>query len=344
MRKIFGKSARISGILTVALLLASCGNQPENASENITTEIATEAATEAPDTTSPVIELASDGVAYYEGDKYDPMEYVISVTDDSGETIKAEYDDKDVNIASPGDYVISYSATDSAGNSSEKKLNLKVKKEYTRDEIKEIIQKLIDEKYYIFETDDEQEHDESEFDEGAYTGGIFVWGVFDDQISDVPTLGIWPSDTQVYTIVNLSVFLDDKNHGYKNANTDTMNSELLVNIKTYSGEGKMSNATSVDISSDNGKMKIETILENGAYIFDKPNYFKASGTLLCFRSEEEIDEFKKILNANNVNIKVHFQEGDDFVYTFNQNQRNNWLRTINFYDDINDYVNNIPAN
>ena len=347
MRITYKKRMRVSGFLIMMMLLSGCGNSTDRANgSNATTstvEMTTEAVTEAPDTTSPVIELASDTVAYYVGDKYDPMDYVTSVTDDKDENIKAEYDDKNVNIASPGDYVISYSATDTAGNSTEKELNFKVKKEYTRDEIKEIAQDLIDNEYYNLEISDDHDYDESEFVEGTYTGGMLIFGNFDDIVGDVPIWGIWGDDPKVYTAVSLNVYINDMNYGLKNANKDTVNSELFILVRNHSGEGKMENATSVEIFSDSGKLKVDKMFEKGSWIYDEPGYFKDAYTRICFNSESQIDEFKKILEANNVSIKVHYEEKEDFSYTLRKNQSENWLKMIRFYDDINEYVNNIPV-
>jgi hypothetical protein len=105
----------------------------------------------------------------------------------------------------------------------------------------------------------------------------------------------------------------------------------------------MENAASVEIFSDSGKMEIDNIFEKSSWIFDKPEYFKDAFTRFCFSSENQIDEFTKILEANNVSIKVHYEEKEDFSYTLRRNQCENWLKVIRYYDDINEYVNNIPA-
>lgn len=341
------KRMRISAFLIMMMLLSGCGNSTDRANgSNATTstvEMTTEAVTEAPDTTSPVIELASDTVAYYVGDKYDPMDYVTSVTDDKDENIKAEYDDKNVNIASPGDYVISYSATDTAGNSTEKELNFKVKKEYSRDEIKEIAQDLIENKYYNFDIEDDLDNDESDCYEGSYTGAFFVFGNFENYIGDFPITGIWGNDPQVYSRVNFLIYVNDTNYGFKNANTNTVSSELIINVLHGSGEGKLHKAVSMDISSDSGRTQINTALKKGSFIFEEPGYYREGRTFLCFKSESQIEELRKILEANNVSIKIHFEEGEDFNYVFQQIQREDWLKVIRFYKDLNEYVNNIPA-
>lgn len=338
MRIINDKLAQIAGLLAVALL-SGCGNQQETVSESITTEVTTEAATEAPDTTCPVIELASDGVAYYEGDKYDPMEYVISVTDDSGETIKAEYDDKDVNIASPGDYVISYSATDSAGNSSEKKLNFKVKKEYTRDEIKEIIQKLIDEKYYIFVCDDELEFEPSEI---GTSSGLYIYANFDDLVTDA-LAPIWGTDEKIYSTVHLNIHIETDNIGIKNKNTDTLCSELIIDVREESGVTQLTNVESVEIASDNGRISVSSKYGGKSFLFNEEGYFKYSCCFFCFESEKQIEKLKEILKGKNVSIKYNRENGEYKTFTLNKTECDNFLTVINFYDDLNEYVNNIPA-
>ena len=337
------KKRRIATALIILMCLSGCQKNTEAGTIVAEQEvITTEVTTEEPDTTSPVIELASDGVAYYEGDKYDPLSYVVSVIDDSGETIKAEYDDKDVNIASPGDYVISYSATDSAGNISEKKLNFKVKKEYTREEIKEILQELIDNKYYHFEFEDELDLDESEYDEGVLCGAINIYGNFEDNVSDVPIMGIWGNDPNVYTTITVRVETNDGNYGFKNANTTTFNSELLIVVAEHSGETDLCNAESITVSSDSGKLEIKSLYKAGSTVFNKEGYFHDAWTYFCFESEEQIEKFVSIIEANNVNVKFVRENGEDKSFIVRRNQCDNWLKMYHFYEDLNEYINNVP--
>lgn len=341
------KRMRISGFLIMMMLLSGCGNSTDKTNDSnatvTTVEMTTEAATEAPDTTSPVIELASDTVAYYVGDKYDPMDYVTSVTDDKDEDIKAEYDDKNVNIASPGDYVISYSATDTAGNSTEKELNFKVKKEYTREEIKEIIQKLIDEKYYIFVCEDQMNLNEEVIVEDSVYGTLNVYGNFEKAITNVPIMGFYFSDTNIYTTAGLVIHVNSENYGRKNNNKNTLNSELLIYTSEQSGETQVCNDESVEIVSDFGKIKIDYIFNMGTFCFNRPDYFKESRTYFCFESEEQIEKLKNILESTNVSIKITRETGETSVLILDRIQCDNLIKVIKFYEDLNEYVNNIPA-
>lgn len=337
------KRRGIALVVLIVICLTGCQEKTEAETPMAENEVlTTEVTTEIPDTTSPVIELASDGVAYYEGDKYDPMGYVVSVTDDSGESIKAEYDDKDVNIASPGDYVISYSATDSAGNISEKKLKFKVKKEYSRDEIKEIIQELIDEKYYIFTCVDETELDESEYAENSLYGALSIYGNFEQGVTNAPLMGFYTTDKNIYTSVGLVIHVNSENYGRKNNNTNTLNSEVLIFTYEQSGETQVCNDESVEIFSDFGKIKMECIFDKGNFCFNKSGYSKAARTYFCYESEAQIEKFKNILNSTNVGVKITRETGESSVLSLNKSQCDNWLKTISFYGDLNEYVNNIP--
>ena len=143
--------------------------------------------------------------------------------------------------------------------------------------------------------------------------------------------------------MHILIYVNDTNYGYKNANTNTVSSELILNVYLGSGQGKLRKAVSMVISSDGGRIQIDTILKKGSFIYDEPGYFKQGRTFFCFKSENQIEEVKKILESNNVSIKVHFEEGEDYTYVFQQSQREDWLKVIRFYEDLNEYVNNIPA-
>ena len=335
--------------IIMALVLPSCGNS-EEASTVITTTAetvteapaTTEVATETPDTTSPVIELSTDSVEYYQGDDYQPLSYVKSVKDDSGEKLDVQYDDKAVKFDAPGDYIITYTATDSAGNKAEKTLSFKVKKEYSRDEIKGIIQDLIDSEFYTFEFEDQKELGDGKEAEGALHDAISIDDKIEDYITDAPD-SMWGSDTNVYTIALLRIFVNEKSMGIKNANTDTLNSELVVSIIEYSGQTKVGFSESIDIVSDKGKMSISSIYDGSTYKNNKKGYTKYSQTNFCFDSEEQISKFKEIVSGRNVSLKIYKEKGDIKSFTLKRNQCDDWMNTIRFYEALNEYVRNIPA-
>lgn len=330
----------VAYMLISVLILTACGASNEITTEEQAVEITTEAITEELDTTSPVIELATNGVAYYIGDKYDPMSYILSVTDDSGETIKVDYNDDNVNIATPGDYVITYSAKDSAGNRTEEIMDFRVKKEYSREEIKDIIQRLIDDKYYIFELEDELEVNPDDYAEGTICGALGIYGKYENDVSNRPITGIWGSDTNIYVTVDTIIHVNTNNLGVKNHNTDTLNSELILLAFFQSGETKVGKAEYIEIASDGGKMKIDNIYGGGSFIIDKEGYFKHARTDFCFESEEQINRFKNIIQSSNVSIMVHDEAGNDTSFILQRDQCENWLKVIRFYEDINEYVNN----
>ena len=293
------------------------------------------------DTTNPEIELVADKVTYYIGEEYNPMNYVLTVKDDSGEIIKAKYDDKNVDINTIGEYTITYIATDSSGNSTKKELSLTVKKEYTREEIKDIIQALIDDKYYNFNLFDQTEDIHEDTIKESLWGCIEVEGLFEEKVGDFPTY-FWGTDTNVYSDARLIVTISTENCGQKNANTTTLNSELLLRIQEKSGETKVNSIESVALFSDEGKMQITSFFDAGSFLFNKDGYIRYSRNDFCFESEEQIEQFKSIISSTNVGIKFKSSNGDDKTFILKKSQCDNWIRVVQFYNDINEYVNNIP--
>lgn len=286
------------------------------------------------DTTAPTIELISDEVVYYTGDTYDPMSYVISATDDSEEEITVQFDDGDIDRTEPGEYTIRFTAVDSSGNSSEELLKLIVKKRYSREEIKQIAQSMIDNEYFTFELMDDLLEDENEYFEGDLCGAIEIYGDFDENV--------FQKGSDIYTYAYLDVFLNENNLGVKNANINTVNSELLIEILEFSNDTKIYNTDSIDISSDEGKINLSNVYRGGYYSLYKADYYPTARTLMCFESEEQIKQFKKIINSNNVSIKLRREDGTERKLSLNNTICENWLKTIKYYEDINVYVENIP--
>lgn len=288
------------------------------------------------DTTAPTIELISDEVVYYTGDTYDPMSYVISAADDSEEEITVQFDDGDIDRTEPGEYTIRFTAVDSSGNSSEELLKLIVKKRYSREEIKQIAQSMIDNEYFTFELMDDLLEDENEYIEGYLCGAIEIYGDFDENV--------FQKGSDIYTYAYLDVFLNENNLGVKNANVNTVNSELLIDIIERSNDTKLYNVDFLDISSDEGKIKLSNAYRGGCYSFYKADYYPSARTLMCFESEDQIEQFKKVISSSNVSIKIHRENGTERKLALNNTICENWLKTIQFYEDINEYVENEPNN
>ncbi len=305
------------------------------------TNTMTETETEIADTTSPVIELSTDYVIYNEEDNFDPMSYVVSATDDSGKDIVVRYHDEEVDFTSPGEYIIHYEASDVAGNKTEAEITVAVRKEYTKDEIKEVIKQLIEDTYYNYDYLDGAELRDEEQIEGAVYDAIGIWGNFDEYVSDFPVTGIWGSDPNIYTNIEVQITVDEGNIGVKNANVDTLNSELLIMVAEESGDTDLYNAESIDVSSDMGRISVDSVYSGGTYVFNEDGYFHTSRTYFCFESEEQINKFREIVESKNVSIKVHNTTNNDKTFQLNQNQCENWCRTIKFYNELNNYINNI---
>lgn len=99
------------------------------------------------DKTAPEIKLTKKAITIYEGSSFKANKYV-KVTDNSGEKIKAEYDEKSVNCKKAGVYTVKYTAKDSSGNESNEELKVTVKKNYSYKEMVKIIKKLLKKKKY----------------------------------------------------------------------------------------------------------------------------------------------------------------------------------------------------
>ena len=80
------------------------------------------------DTTAPVISLSKDTFTLTEGDSAPDYKDIVTAKDsvDGDVTESIEINDSEVNYDSPGTYTVSYKVSDSSGNSSTKKVTVKV--------------------------------------------------------------------------------------------------------------------------------------------------------------------------------------------------------------------------
>lgn len=107
---------KISALLFLFLLAGCTTNQEvkeEKAVDHVSISIK--------DLTAPKIELKQEEVSLHVGDTFSVSDYVISVTDNYDENIKYKTTG-DVDTKKTGDYTITISAKDAAGNSTNKKL------------------------------------------------------------------------------------------------------------------------------------------------------------------------------------------------------------------------------
>lgn len=303
------------------------------------TEITSEAATEVIDTTPPEI-IVSDKVAYCEvGKKIDFNEYFEVFDDkDENEELKIEVDDSKVDYEKPGKYSINYSATDSSDNKISASKDVYIYKDYTYEEMVEICNKLVEEKYYDFIlTDDFVEYPE----ENKYCFE-FIDGT---DINDSPT-----GDSHIIGYIdwvlccasmNVSVSRDQS---HKNNNV-SWNSELSISVLEYTNWGTLEDIAKVEIVSKSGKIILsipEDVLGKWNHSYDEPDY-KIKNAGVCFRSEEDVEKFIEIIDGVNPTIIFISDSGNEITrLKLDENDKINFQSAIGLYKDLNQYICNIP--
>ncbi len=98
------------------------------------------------DDEKPVIEC-EDAITLYEKDKF-VAEEKATCTDNSGEDIRLQVVENNVDTNNAGEYSVKYQAADSSGNTEEKTMNVTVKKVHSFSERKALVKELLKKKEY----------------------------------------------------------------------------------------------------------------------------------------------------------------------------------------------------
>ena len=307
--------------------------------EKNVTETTTEVITEEPDTIPPEI-IVSDNVAYCEvGKKIDINEFfVVSDDKDKTEDLKIEVDDSKVDYEKPGKYSFNYIVIDSSDNKTTASKDIYIYKDYTYEEMAEICNQLVEEKYYDFILTD----DFVEYPEDNKYCFEFIDGT---DINDSPT-----GDSHIIGYIdwvlccasmNVSV---SKEVSHKNNNV-SWNSELSISVLEYTNWGTLEDIAKVEIVSKSGKVTLsipEDVLGKWNHSYDDPDY-KVKNAGLCFRSEQDVDKFIEIIDGSNPSIVFVSDSGNEITrLKLNENDKKNVQSSIALYKDLNQYICNIP--
>ena len=337
------RKLEIITFLIMIMCISGCQKKTEEATvvenEVISTEITSEITTEEPDTTPPEI-IVSDKIAYSEISKKLDYNDLFEVRDDkdSKEELKIDIDDSNVDYEKPGKYSVRISATDLSNNKATESKDIYLYKDYTYEEMVEICNKLVDEKYFDFQLTDYyvEKHDDYNY------GFQFIDGT---AATDNPT-----GETEIYGYIdwllccsglNISI---SENESHKNKNV-SWNSEISLSVLEYTNYGELEDIKEVDVVSKTGKLTLsipEDVLGKWLNIYDEPDY-KVWNAGLCFRTEDDVDKFIDIINGANAMIIYKKDNGDEITrIKLNDEDKINYNSAIALYKDINEYICNIP--
>ena len=328
-------------VILMMLCLSGCGDNNNDTTGNtaISSNTTPETTTEEKDTVAPKIALSEDVICCKVGEnvKFDEF-YEVSDDMDEESSIKVEIDDSKVDYNNPGKYIVSIKALDSSGNESTSSLDIYIYKDYTYDEMKDLLNNTLDEKYFDFKLYDsyaDNPADENylfEMDDGTGAtnspdGSTEIVGYID-----------W-----VMCSVGLNVSVT-KNESHKNNNL-SWNSDIMVSVVEYTNYGSLEDVSKVEFVSKNGKEVLsipEDISGDWLYKTDEADY-KLYNYGLCFPTEGNLEKFAKVIDGINPTIVLVSSSGNEIArIKMTETDVANFKSAISLYHDVNKYICNVP--
>lgn len=257
-------------------------------------------------------QMEGEDVTIYERDKL-TLEELVTCTDNSGETIKPEIVESNVDVNKAGSYVVKFSAKDSSNNISEKQINITVKKKYNFKEIKKLVKKILKKKEYKGLVMSKSEDKD------------FVW-------VEASGKAFSSKENSRYFYWFAPYWAVAKPDGEKDANYKV---KLFVELFCQSKNGYIS-PDNMYIRSE--KDKIESDSDNVNFDSDynlKYSYF--SDMHFIFIDSESIDKFCGMIDANSIKFTGYTDE-KTFRYTLNGRDKKEIKKMIKFYNEISEYL------
>lgn len=333
---------KIGSIILVCLFLISgCGKTDTDTSSVDEIEVTTEFTEEQVlDTVSPEIATSSDAICCKVGDAISYDEY-FSISDDvdDSSSIKSEIDDSRVDYSKVGKYSLKISATDSSNNKTSIESPVYIYNEYTQDEVSEIINKLIDEKFYDFNY--------GEFVEEDKIAGYPVFGLSDNTAATDEPSGsdnIYGWIDYLVNVAQLCIYVDSEDYTDK-SNKQVWNRKLVLIIKEITSYAEVYDLQKVEILSKDGKMEFNKSTDLFINIYEpfENEAYKGLSVWFDFNNEDRITEFKKIINGTNAQIKLVSESNEAFAtIKLDDTDIKNYNSELAFYDALGEYITNTP--
>ena len=145
-----------AGEQTVTVILEDAGGNQTKLQAKLTVIVDTQAPTITG--VRDIQTYVGDAVAYRNG---------VTVTDDNDETVKLELDSSKVDLSTPGEYTVTYNATDIAGNTTQVQAKVTVKEKRANHVEVDVIYKAVDDILAKFIRDDMTDRQKAE--------AVYVW-------------------------------------------------------------------------------------------------------------------------------------------------------------------------
>lgn len=257
-------------------------------------------------------QMEGKDVTIYEKEKL-TLEELVTCTDNSGETIKPEIVENNVDVNKAGSYVVKFSAKDSSDNISEKQINVTVKKKYNFKEIKKLVREILKKKEYKGLVMDKSEDKD------------IVW-------VEVSNKAFSSKENSQYFYWFRPYWAVAKPDGEKNANYRV---KLFVELLCQSKEEYIS-PENMYIRSEKDKIKSDSDSVEYDYVYEL-EYSIFSDMQFMFTDSESINKFCDMIDANNIKF-TGYTDKKTFRYTLNGRDKKEIQKMINFYNEISQYL------
>lgn len=353
------KTFLIAGFVCI-ITLSGCdktsdSNMEKNNISQQTQEITIEDTTEEPDVTPPEIVCSVDAIGCVIGEKNDLLTG-ITVTDDSGdENVSVEVDDSKVDMDTVGEYNVTFTAKDKAGNQSSLDIPCFVVMKSSPSEVMDYISKTILDDENITSATSCSGWDIKDKDPGAssqsyypfqskITSDKFYYEIFVNDEKDIldTTNGTYAG---INKMITAEVILTNTNYGHMYLDTPWM-PELVITSFMFSYYGyEVPKWDKVCFKSNKGVIVFD---EDHVFGAGNSDYFDGytSTRLLefCFNSMDEINLFTEIINENDA--YAEFISGEESLWGTNltDDNKEHINKVIEIYRTLSesDIARNIP--
>ena len=345
--------------IIILIVLSGCSKSAEapntSANQSVSTQEQTsDISTTQADQTPPEITCAADAIGCIIGEENDFTSF-ITVTDDQSENITIEVDDSSIDMEKVGEYTITFTATDEAGNKASIEKLCFVEMNSSSSEIMDFLSEtILDDNSKIFASVYKGYDIKNIFSESSSK----AYRAFQSNIaSDNCYYEIYINDDKsiiddangsysgLNKLIEVETLVSNTNYGQMNLDTPWMPELTFITfLHSYDGTPVPELEKVVFRSEDK-----ELVFDNG-YFYGAGNndinesYATAKLRTYCFKSEDEISLFSEIINTDTASVQIITKDGILQEFVLSEDNKEHFNKEIEIYNTLcsNDITRNIP--
>ena len=328
---------------SIFLSITGCGKKDDNKSDGVEqTQVSETTTEEKQDTTPPVISCEADVIGCIIGQQND-YGSIVSAKDDIDGDVTVEVDDSKVDYENVGEYSISFSATDSAGNTSTVNKPCYVVKNSTAKEVSDYVDDIISNhsiyKCDISSGDDLRPSLKDNTVKPFMSNDKSDRRVFEIYSDTDDILKNYTDDSYAGTLafVAPAVVVTNTNLGMMNLDTPWM-TEFAIDAFMWTMNGSyVSDFDTVVFSSGDKEIVLsEDHIYGFGYSHAVDNYWgiESYQRWFCFKNNDELAEFEALLDESDISVEIRLKDKVIEDFSFTEAIADYYKETIDLYKEL----------